>query len=148
MIAGGCESGRMTSEVKCHSHHLVSVSSYQGYILSIRHPCISLVSPLHNCTFPPFSSCPLWKEVTVQFPPQGQELCSTSLRAEHRGLPFLSDLPQVFCVFDAILMRLPSFFFIKDFIYLFLDRGEGREKERETSMCGSLSRAPDWGPGL
>ena len=37
--------------------------------------------------------------------------------------------------------------FIFDFIYLFLDRGEGREKGRETSMCGCFSRAPYWGPG-
>ena len=39
-------------------------------------------------------------------------------------------------------------FFKKDFTYLFLDRGEKREKERrrererETSMCGCLSCAP------
>ena len=34
-------------------------------------------------------------------------------------------------------------FFLKDFIYLFLQRGEGREKEREeTSMCGCHSPAP------
>ena len=32
-------------------------------------------------------------------------------------------------------------FFFKDFIYLFSERGEGREKRgRETSMCGCLSR--------
>ena len=35
--------------------------------------------------------------------------------------------------------------FKKDFIYLFLERGEGREKERDTSMCGCLSCAPCWG---
>ena len=31
--------------------------------------------------------------------------------------------------------------FLKDFIYLFLERGEGkeRERERETSTCGCLS---------
>ena len=41
------------------------------------------------------------------------------------------------------------FFFLKKilFIYLFLERGEGREKERETSMCGCFSHAPYWGPG-
>ena len=41
------------------------------------------------------------------------------------------------------------FFFFKRF-YLFLDRGEGREKEggRETSICGCLSHAPYWRPGL
>ena len=33
-------------------------------------------------------------------------------------------------------------FFLKDFIYLFLERGEGKEKERETSMCGCLSHTP------
>ena len=39
-------------------------------------------------------------------------------------------------------------FFLR--VYL-LDRGEGREKERErkeTSMYGCLSRAPYWEPGL
>ena len=35
----------------------------------------------------------------------------------------------------------------KDFIYLFLERGEGKEKERETLMCACLSHAPCWGPG-
>ena len=41
-------------------------------------------------------------------------------------------------------------FFKKYFIYLFLEHGEGREKEREreTTMCGCLLRAPHWGPGL
>ena len=35
----------------------------------------------------------------------------------------------------------------KDFIYLFLDRGAGREKgRRETFMCGCLPCAPNWGP--
>ena len=37
-----------------------------------------------------------------------------------------------------------KFEFFKDFIYLFLERGEGKEKERETSMCGCLSNAPYW----
>ena len=40
--------------------------------------------------------------------------------------------------------------FLKDFIYLFLERGEGRETKREgieTSTCGCLSPAPYWGPG-
>ena len=41
-----------------------------------------------------------------------------------------------------------NFSFFRDFIYLFLDRGKGKEKGRETSMCGCLSRAPYWGPGL
>ena len=37
-------------------------------------------------------------------------------------------------------------------MYLFLERGEGRERQRETSMCGCFSRAPYWGlahnPGM
>ena len=41
----------------------------------------------------------------------------------------------------------PSLSLFKDFVYLFLERGEGREKGRETSMCGCLSCAPTWGPG-
>ena len=32
-------------------------------------------------------------------------------------------------------------FFLKDFIYLFLETGEGREKDREISVCGCLSHA-------
>ena len=32
-------------------------------------------------------------------------------------------------------------------LFLFLERGEGREKEMETSMCRFLSCAPYWGPG-
>ena len=38
-----------------------------------------------------------------------------------------------------------SFFFFK---VLFIFRGEGKEKGRETSMSGCLSCAPYWGPGL
>ena len=40
-----------------------------------------------------------------------------------------------------------NFLFKKYFIYLFLERGEGRERGRETSMCGCLLCAPYWGPG-
>ena len=35
----------------------------------------------------------------------------------------------------------------KDF-YLFLEKEGAKEKERETSMCGCLSHAPYWEPGL
>ena len=38
-------------------------------------------------------------------------------------------------------------FLLEDFIYLFLVRGEGSEKEGGTSMCGCLLCAPYWGPG-
>ena len=40
------------------------------------------------------------------------------------------------------------FLFILLFIYAFLERGEGKEKGRETSMCGCLSCTSYWGPGL
>ena len=31
--------------------------------------------------------------------------------------------------------------------YLFLVKGEGREKEREKHQCVVISHAPNWGPG-
>ena len=37
------------------------------------------------------------------------------------------------------------YFIFKDFIYLFLDRGEGREKEGEKHPCVVASRAPPTG---
>ena len=38
--------------------------------------------------------------------------------------------------------------FLKDFIYLFLKRGEGREKKREKHQCVVASHVPQpWGPG-
>ena len=42
-----------------------------------------------------------------------------------------------------------SAFFKKDFIYLFLERGEGREKERERNINVwlPLTYPPPWGPG-
>ena len=39
-------------------------------------------------------------------------------------------------------------YFISLIFYLFLNRGEGKEKERETAVCGCLSHAQHWGPGL
>ena len=45
------------------------------------------------------------------------------------------------------------FFLKKNFINLFLERGEGKEKEREKHQCprntsiGCLSHGPNWGPG-
>ena len=41
--------------------------------------------------------------------------------------------PFVF-LFKIVLVVLGSLHFIKDFIYLFLERGEGREKERERNI--------------
>ena len=34
------------------------------------------------------------------------------------------------------------------FIYLFLERGEEKERGREISVCGCLSHAPYWRRGL
>ena len=51
---------------------------------------------------------------------------------------------------DSTFFFFKDQFFLlkKDFIYLLLDRGEGREKRgRETSICGCLSSNPYWGPG-
>ena len=48
--------------------------------------------------------------------------------------------------FPILFLPSPSIFF--NFIYLLLERGDGEEKERETSICGCLSQAPYWGPGL
>ena len=50
-------------------------------------------------------------------------------------------------IFTCSLPLLKSYF-LKDFIYLFLERGEGRERGRDTSMCDCLSHAPNLGPGL
>ena len=54
-------------------------------------------------------------------------------------------LIYLFNLFILILKYV--FFFKKDFISLFLDRGEEKKKERETTRCGCLSHAPYWGPG-
>ena len=46
-------------------------------------------------------------------------------------------------------LALVPYIFFRDFIYLFVERGEGREKERERNIiCGCLLHAPYWGPGL
>ena len=41
------------------------------------------------------------------------------------------------------------YYFFKDFIYLFLERGREGERGKGMSMCGGLlSAIPHWGPGL
>ena len=37
--------------------------------------------------------------------------------------------------------------FVKKYFYLFLEGAEGKERGRETLMCGCLLRAPSWVPG-
>ena len=41
---------------------------------------------------------------------------------------------------------ITTLFLKKDFLNLFLEIGEGREKAKETSMCGCLLHTPYWGP--
>ena len=47
-----------------------------------------------------------------------------------------------------IIHLILQFFIFKDFIYLFVERGEEMEEEGEASMCGCLLSAPYWGHGL
>ena len=47
---------------------------------------------------------------------------------------------------EKLKQRLYLFF--KDFMYIFLERGAGRERGKETLMCGCLLCAHYWGPGL
>ena len=61
---------------------------------------------------------------------------SKSLLSNHRL--------KLFQVGFQELQGLVSFFFLR-FIYLFLDRGEGKERGRKTSMCGCLLHTPNWG---
>ena len=55
-----------------------------------------------------------------------------------------------FCLNLLLLfMEETNKIFLKDFIYLIFREGKGgRKRRRETSMCGCLSRAPYWEPGL
>ena len=50
--------------------------------------------------------------------------------------------------FPHIPQSAPLNIFFKDFIYLFLETGEGREKERERNISVWLPLMhPQWGPG-
>ena len=57
---------------------------------------------------------------------------------------------HVFC--NNIRKSLRTYFlflFFKDSIYLFQTEGKGgRKRGRDTSVCGCISKAPYWGPGL
>ena len=48
-----------------------------------------------------------------------------------------------------IMGNVRNYLFLKKISFIFLERGEGKEKGegRETSTCGCLSCAPHWGPG-
>ena len=71
----------------------------------------------------------------------------TPARNQSRDGLGINDNPHVFFRFSATLNIGFLFFKKKDFIY-FIFREEGKERGRETSMFGCLSRAPYWGPGL
>ena len=57
---------------------------------------------------------------------------------------------SLLCTFQNLYLLCSNFcivFYFKKFVCLFSERGEGKERGRETSMCGFLSRAPYWEPG-
>ena len=56
---------------------------------------------------------------------------------------------RVWCTFFLKQSFLKDFIIIYDcYYYYFLDKGERIGKDSKTSMCGCLSCAPYWGPGL
>ena len=50
-------------------------------------------------------------------------------------------------VFLPKILTADKSIFLRFYLFLFLERGEGRKKRRETWMCGCLSCATSWGPG-
>ena len=46
-----------------------------------------------------------------------------------------------------LFLKVTVFFFLR-FLFIFREGKGGRKRGRETSMCGCLSHAPYWGPGL
>ena len=57
------------------------------------------------------------------------------------------------CVSLCVYVRFTCWFrlllnFVKRFLFNSREAKGGRKKGRKTSMCGSLSHAPSWGPGL
>ena len=64
-------------------------------------------------------------------------------------LTILMTLKISVLTFLGLMMVLYSIllFFFKDFIYLFSERVEGREKERERNISWLLSHALNQGPG-
>ena len=56
-----------------------------------------------------------------------------------------SGLVATFLQRYSLIYLFAYLFIFKDFIYF--QTGEGKERGRETSMCGCLSCAAYWGPG-
>ena len=95
-------------------------------------------------------SCPNFPPITLPYPlPSGH--CQFDLDFHVFGYILLTCL---FCWLDSGILCSRKkegtlFLLKKDFIYLFLEKGEGKRKRgRETSTCGWLLQAPYWGPGL
>ena len=51
-------------------------------------------------------------------------------------------------IFRKYKIFVPLFFLFFIFLNLFLEKGEGRKRGRETSMCGCRLHTLQWGPGL
>ena len=87
--------------------------------------------------------------------PKQQEIHSFQVHMEHfpmLGHKTVLDKPKIEIIVSIFSshngMKLEIKYNFKDF-YLFIFRErEGREKGRETSVCGCLLGAPYWGPGL
>ena len=111
--------------IKLYRFHVYnSITCHRYDVLGVDRPRASLHHHLYPHTFfylllPPFK-IKIW---SLQWP----------------NKPILIFLVRCFILF--------IFYFLKDFIYLFLvSRREG-ERGRETSMCGCLSHTPSWGLG-
>ena len=44
--------------------------------------------------------------------------------------------------------KTEGFFFLRFYLFIFREGTGGRKRGKEISVCGCLSRAPYWGPGL
>ena len=74
---------------------------------------------------------------------QGRQSCTC--------MPYIKLILQTYISWNSFLKNLSFFlcFFFKIlFIYFQREEKGGRKRRRERSVCGCLSHAPYWGPGL